>query len=342
MGRETIIDSATGEILDAPDGGSTSLILRDAPGIKLSQTGMQIDDDLTFAEYEQLGRDLNVIEGAVQWWRGDWLNYGERRWGEMYAQAIQDEWEVGYQALANYAWVAKQVEFSIRIENLSWTHHYQVAPLPPDEQREWLARAVENEWSVAQLKREIRNERLQAATLAEVLQTNRFAVIAADPPWQYSNSGFSTSAEAHYPTMPTEDIAAMPVADYTTTNAVLFLWATNPLLPDALQVMAAWGFEYKTNMVWVKNSHVAGFYVYGQHELLLIGVKGSAIPDYVAPSVIQAPADQHSAKPDEAYSIIEKMYPHGPYLELFARKERPGWAVFGNEVERGGNVHAVL
>ena len=184
-------------------------------------------------------------------------------------------------------------------------------------------------------ERQERRAELRVVTLEEALTNRTFTVITADPPWQYSNSGFSTSAEAHYPTMPTDAIAAMPVADYAASNAVLFLWATNPLLPDALEVMRAWGFEYKTNMVWVKDRHVAGFYCYGQHELLLIGVKGSAIPEYVPSSLIQAPVSRHSAKPESVYELIERMYPHGPYLELFARAEREGWATFGNEVPCG-------
>ncbi len=114
--------------------------------------------------------------------------------------------------------------------------------------------------------------------MAEVLQTNRFSCDRRRSALAVQQQRVQHVRRGALPyTMPTEDIAAMPVADYATTNAVLFLWATNPLLPDALQVMAAWGFEYKTNMVWVKNSHVAGFYVYGQHELLLIGVKGLPI-----------------------------------------------------------------
>lgn len=175
----------------------------------------------------------------------------------------------------------------------------------------------------------------RTVTLQEVL-TGQFPTILADPPWQYANSQFNGAAEAHYPTMNTEALCAMPLANYTTSNAVLFLWATNPLLKDALAVMDAWGFSYRTNLVWVKDRATygkLGFYCYGQHELLLIGVRGSCLPkDGCLPeSVLTAAKGAHSAKPEAVYDLIERMY-DGPYLELFARQARPGWTSYGNEV----------
>jgi len=121
----------------------------------------------------------------------------------------------------------------------------------------------------------------------------------------------------------------------------LFLWVTNPMLADAMQVVEAWGFEYKTNIVWVKTDLVkpgSGFYVRGRHELLFICTRGSFLPlvDVAPPigSVITAPVQEHSRKPDEAYDIIERLYPGCNYLELFARHTRPGWVAWGDEIER--------
>jgi N6-adenosine-specific RNA methylase IME4 len=178
-----------------------------------------------------------------------------------------------------------------------------------------------------------------------VLPEGEFPVLYADPPWEYSNSGFEDSAASHYPTMPTERLAAAEgegdlaweVRRRAAENAVLFMWATNPLLEDALRVMNAWGFEYKTNMVWVKNRGPRmGFYVMGRHELLLIGVRGSSLPRQGSqpPSVLDAPVGAHSAKPHEVYDLVESMYA-GPYLELFARNRREGWTPFGDEVGNG-------
>lgn len=163
------------------------------------------------------------------------------------------------------------------------------------------------------------------------LPNGKFNVIYADPAWQYSNSGISGSAENHYPTMATEDICALKVP--SDENAVLFLWVTNPLITDALRVCEAWGFEYKTNMVWVKDRAGQGFYTKGQHELLFIAVKGQYRPDesiYVK-SVVNEPRQEHSTKPKIFYEIIEKLYPTSYYLELFARhNDRPKWTTWGN------------
>jgi len=158
----------------------------------------------------------------------------------------------------------------------------------------------------------------------------KYSVIYADPPWQYSNSGFTTSAANQYQTMSTQEICELPIGELANENAVLFLWATSPMLEDALRVCKAWGFEYKTNFVWVKNHHTGGFYCYGQHELLFIATKGSMLPNSngLRSSVISAPRREHSRKPDEVYDIIEAMY-DGPYIELFARTKREGWAGWG-------------
>lgn len=158
----------------------------------------------------------------------------------------------------------------------------------------------------------------------------KYSVIYADPPWQYSNSGFTTSAANQYLTMPTQEICNLPIGELANDNAVLFLWATSPMLKDALRVCEAWGFDYKTNFVWIKNHHTGGFYCYGQHELLFIATKGSMLPNTngLRSSVISAPRREHSRKPDEVYDIIEAMY-DGPYIELFARTKREGWAGWG-------------
>jgi N6-adenosine-specific RNA methylase IME4 len=169
-------------------------------------------------------------------------------------------------------------------------------------------------------------------TTTDEIKDGHFPVIYADPPWEYSNTGLGGNVADKYPTMPTDDICAMPVADKATSNAVLFLWATNPLLEDALRVVKAWGFEYKTNIAWTKTTQTTGFYCYGRHELLLICVRGACLPKpgSIGASHIHAATDEHSKKPDEFYALIERMY-DGPYLEMFGRRLRKGWTTFGNE-----------
>ena len=160
-----------------------------------------------------------------------------------------------------------------------------------------------------------------------------FDIIYADPPWRYYVNHLRANPEKHYPTLPLDEILKLEVP--TSENAVLFLWATNPMLEDALEVMRAWGFNYKTNFAWEKDKFGTGFYNRGQHELLLIGVKGDVHPPGESnrfPSIIKAKVREHSRKPEEAYEIIEKMYPNARYLELFARNKRSGWEAWGNEV----------
>lgn len=166
------------------------------------------------------------------------------------------------------------------------------------------------------------------------LPDGKYQVIYADPPWQYDNSGFETSAENHYPTMPIEEICALPIKGMTEKTSILFLWATNPLLPEALKVINAWGFEYKTNLVWVKGTGQGiGWFTKSAHEILMIGVKEETPhPKNRPTSYIEENRTVHSRKPEGFYEIIESMYPEGKKIELFARNRRDGWDAWGNEV----------
>jgi N6-adenosine-specific RNA methylase IME4 len=163
-------------------------------------------------------------------------------------------------------------------------------------------------------------------------------VILADPPWKFdvydAESGLDRCAAAHYPTMELEEICGMPIADLATPDAVLFLWSTSPHLQKALHVLGPWGFEYRTNVVWIKNRPGLGYWVRNQHELLLIAARGhmrSPAEETLPSSIISARVREHSRKPDEAYELIERMYPELPKIELFARNARAGWAVWGNQ-----------
>lgn len=172
----------------------------------------------------------------------------------------------------------------------------------------------------------------EAPQTPPILPEGVYSVIYADPPWTYTHSFLAGSPNTHYPTMETDKICELKVPSHK--DAVLFLWVTNPLLEDGLQVMQSWGFDYKTNIVWVKDRPGTGHYVRGQHELLLIGTKGNiGTPPTEArvSSVIQIPKTEHSHKPEEVYGIIEAMY-NGPYLELFATQKRENWKSWGNEV----------
>jgi N6-adenosine-specific RNA methylase IME4 len=166
----------------------------------------------------------------------------------------------------------------------------------------------------------------------------KYRVIYADPPWQYGDEragGNHGGAIDHYNTMNINELKNMPLSSLTEDNAVLFLWGTAPLLPEALELINAWGFKYKTNFIWDKVKHNMGHYNSVRHELLLIATKGSCTPDNVqlfdsVQSIERS--DRHSEKPEEFRNIIETLYSYGNKLELFARKSAEGWEVFGNEI----------
>jgi len=176
--------------------------------------------------------------------------------------------------------------------------------------------------------------------------TKRYATLLADPPWLERGGGqVKRGADRHYPLMATRDICALPVRDLALDDAHLYLWVTNNFLPDGLEVMRAWGFRYVTNLAWGKvrdgkPQQGLGQYFRGAHELLLFGVRGRVPYRTTAdgkraqhPSLVLEPRGEHSRKPEVFHRIIEKVSP-GPYLELFARRPMPGWAVWGNEVEQ--------
>lgn len=174
----------------------------------------------------------------------------------------------------------------------------------------------------------------------------KYKVIYADPPWQYKDNQISggtayLGAAARYPTMPLEDIMNLPVSDIADKDSALFLGATSPLLPDALRVMYAWGFKYKTvAFVWSKVSNRgnllwnSGRWTMGNTEICLLGVRGK--PKRVSKSVKQlivAERTIHSRKPEEARKRIVDLMGDVPRVELFARQSPPGWDVWGNEVD---------
>lgn len=136
--------------------------------------------------------------------------------------------------------------------------------------------------------------------------------------------------------MTLEEIQALPVVELASADCVLYLWATAPKLREALVVMDAWGFAYVTNAVWDKQKIGMGYYFRGQHELLLVGKRGSPKvpePKVRVSSVIRSPRGEHSQKPSVVYEILEAMYPDARKLELFARSRRDGWHAWGNEVD---------
>jgi len=185
------------------------------------------------------------------------------------------------------------------------------------------------------------------ADLLQFLKRKKFATILADPPWQFTNRTGKIAPEykklTRYDTMRLEEICALPVPQVARERAHLYLWVPNAILPWGLQVMAAWGFTYKSNIVWQKirkdggpDGRGVGFYFRNVTELLLFGVRGKNIrtlqPGRSQVNLIATRKQEHSRKPDEQYAIIEPCS-EGPYLELFARGRRDGWTSWGAQAE---------
>jgi N6-adenosine-specific RNA methylase IME4/ParB-like chromosome segregation protein Spo0J len=188
---------------------------------------------------------------------------------------------------------------------------------------------------VATAARQAKQQRLFAETPpAPPLPEGTFDLILADPPWQLGNPDGEYAPENYYPTLPLEEIKALPVP--AADSAVLFLWAVNSHLLQALDVLEAWGFSYRSNLCWAKDHIGMGVWLRQRHELLLLGTRGgypAPPPERRVDSVIEAKKRGHSRKPDETYERIERMYPTASKVELFARgKPRAGWTAWGNEV----------
>ncbi len=184
-----------------------------------------------------------------------------------------------------------------------------------------------------------------AQDLRRDLAGRRFATVLADPPWRFVNRTGKVAPEhrrlSRYPTLTVEEICALPVADHLGDTAHCYLWVPNALLPEGLAVLAAWGFSYKSNVIWHKvrkdggsDGRGVGFYFRNVTEIVLFGTRGrnarTLPPGRRQVNLIATRKREHSRKPDEQYDLIESCSP-GAYLELFGRGVRKGWTVWGNQ-----------
>ena len=202
----------------------------------------------------------------------------------------------------------------------------------------------------------------QSRLNADRIDPGKFNIIYADPPWRYANWSMSEQAirgekwarrngRSPYPVMRTDDIAALPVQDIVAKDAILLMWVTDPKLVDGLEVIDAWGFCYRTvGFTWVKQNpsgigfHFGlGFHTRSNPEQCLIAKrrKGLRRSDNSVPQLLIAPRSEHSRKPDETYSRIERLYGDVPRVELFARRSVPGWTAIGNEID-GQNIDEAI
>ena len=189
-------------------------------------------------------------------------------------------------------------------------------------------------------------EETAAQNFLKTIQNRSYGTILADPPWQFDNRTGKVAPEhkrlKRYNTLTLEEIKEIPVEFASAEQSHLYLWVPNALLLEGLQVMEAWGFRYKTNIIWHKirkdggpDGRGVGFYFRNTTEIILFGIRGklrTLAPGRSQVNIIRSRKREHSRKPDELYNII-KSCSQGPYLELFARGPKKGWSVWGNQAE---------
>jgi N6-adenosine-specific RNA methylase IME4 len=288
-----------------------------------------------------------AAEESSPFWIGDLWNYAEGRgdWREKIPQALADiGLDVKIKTIYNHGSVARAVSSDrARAAAPTWSHASEVAELEDDEQVELLEQAQTEDWTVRDLRLEIRAKKRTKIVDGQAPLDGMYRVIYADPPWSYGNSGVINSgdnygrAARHYPSMTIDELCKLPVEAHARPDSVLFCWVTAPLLyenPGPREVIEAWGFEPKTSVVWDKVRHNFGSYVSVRHEFLIIATRGSCLPDRPTPMPDSVQTirrgDVHSQKPEEFRTLIEKLY-DGPYLELFGRTRVKGWKVHGND-----------
>jgi len=168
-----------------------------------------------------------------------------------------------------------------------------------------------------------------------------YDIIVTDPPWKFTSNSSAKpgrNPRRHYDCMTSADIMALPIP--AAKDSILFMWATVPHLHTAFQVLDAWGFKYKSSLVWVKDRVGTGFWVRNRHEPILVGTRGKFPCPKPAPfpdSVLQGQQRQHSRKPDALQDLIDSVWPKAAKLEMFARQTRPGWDAWGNETKKFGD-----
>jgi N6-adenosine-specific RNA methylase IME4 len=190
--------------------------------------------------------------------------------------------------------------------------------------------------AIKKVAREEKEQALAAKTIEQsMIGEKLYGVIYIDPPWKFetfSDNGMDRSADNHYPTMSMQSLSelVMPAAK----DCIMFMWATVPMMPEAIDLLTDWGFTYKSHIAWVTDRLGTGYWTRNKHELLLIATKGNVPAPAMGmqpPSVIELPVMKHSEKPEFFADMIKSLYPTTPKVEIFARIGRPGWDVIGNE-----------
>lgn len=316
----------------------------------LTETSLELLEDLSYEEWAAVGETLGRMERAVGWWVGDWAIYGQPRYEKW--QETVDRLALSERTARRCIQVASFVGFGQRWPNLSFLHHELVATdkLSEDEKRHWLQLAVgPPKLSVAQLRRAMIQKRAAGRIAAlPPLPPGIYRTVVADPPWPYPDTATRGAAEDHYETLTLDKICAYQVKDdegekrkvrelAPEDGAHLYLWTPGRHLRDgqALEVVRAWGFEPATMLTWVKPQMGIGKWFRSASEYVIFCTREGlplTVQEKAYPNWFTADRREHSEKPDEFYDLVETVSP-GPFLDLFGRGGREGWTVFGLEAQ---------
>lgn len=324
---------------------------------ELTECGLSIVGESTIKDWETCGDALRRVDEARQWAIGDWLCDGKRHYGDGLYKRAAEITGLAEGTLWKFKSLSDLFELFRRRKNLAWAHHAEVASIHTTVENEdgtleegnepdyeaigrILKDAEKNNWSVVELREAVRKHKeAQRERIRLANEPEKYAVIYADPPWKY-NSGDQHSTEeqetvlgTHYPSMDLMELAQLPVPQMAATDSILFLWATSPVLEEAIDLINAWGFKYKTSMVWDKIAHNVGNYVSVRHELLLIATCGTPpkVPRLVD-SVYAEERTEHSKKPNYFRDLIDELYPSGKRIEMFCRgPAKDDWDTWGDE-----------
>lgn len=297
-----------------------------------TKVGLNVKAGLDFDAWLAIGEALKYCDGNLMWWWGDWLNYGEREYGEKYSQAL-DVSGYNYSTLNNARWVSKKVQFTRRRVSLSWSHHLEVAQFEPEEQDLWLDAAEKEGLTRSDLRRHIRESR----KLSVALPTGQYRTIVIDPPWPMEKIVRKIHPEQgvhlDYPIMSLDEIAALPIGDLAFEDGChLYLWVTQKFLPAGLDLVEQWGFKYQCLLTWVKPGGMTPFsWMYNTEHVIFARMGTLPLLKNGEKLSFEAPTQGHSVKPDIFFERVGIVSPE-PRIELFARKEREGFNVWGNEV----------
>src|SRR3990167_1831438 len=307
-------------------------------GFVLHKYGIEASGEPTFEQWLECGDFVKKVNSANHFWIGDWINYGEHKWGEIYSQAL-DETDFEYQTLRNDKWVANEIPLSWRQDNLRYSHALIIASLPQKEKEYWCNKLKDEKLTVDELKEQIKEKRKKELPEPKT-PVGKYQTIIIDPPWPAEYMHLKMRPHQvlmEYPTMTVEEIKNYKVVkDIADDNCNLFIWTTHKFLPDTFEILKEWGFDYHVCLTWDKTNGRSLFGFNRRTEFCLYAHKGKITVNQrgkFIDTIFVEKLREHSRKPDIFYQIIKNNTPE-PRIDVFSREKRDGFDQWGNEEDK--------